>query len=215
MKVSDRGMRFVQKWSYACANHLASVLNENHRRRAVYYYGFYIIIGMAVKGIVLVSTASLLGVLLPALLIVITFGSLRMLAGGYHMDTYGRCLVVSLALFLAGASMAQYTHRYWEIGWVAALVGITFLLGLYLLIKYAPKDTPNKPITDPVAIKRYKTFSVIYLCGWLVLMAVLTVLGQTLQVLAMCAAVIMELFTITPVGHRFFDGVRNVFDIQK
>lgn len=202
-------MRFVQKWSYACAKRLAAATKENHQKRAVYYYGFYIIIGAAVKGFILISAASLLGILAPTLLIALAFASLRAFAGGYHMDTYGKCLFVSMGLFIGAASIAQYTYPYWSPAYMAVLIGLTFILGLYALVRYAPKDTPNKPITDPQEIKRYKKLSIAYLFVWLALTIGLTVFGLKRYMLSLCFGVLLELFTVTPAGHRFFGAVKN------
>lgn len=202
-------MRFVQKWSYGSANHLASILNENHQKRACYYYGFQIIYGELLKGIILMFVAFLLGIFVPTLLICLTFASLRMVAGGYHMDTYGKCLFVSMVLFIGAGLIAGYTYYYWSTMYIFLFVVITFILGCILVIKYAPKDTPNKPITDSQEIKRYKRLSLVYLGVWVVIVVLLTVYSFNMIVLSLCLAVLLEMFTVTPVGERFFEFVRQ------
>jgi accessory gene regulator B len=159
-------MRFIQKWSYGCAKKLALILNENHQKKSVYYYGFQIVIGAIVKGIMLVGISLVLGVLLPTLIITVTFASLRMLAGGYHMDTYGKCIFVSLGLFIVSSLVANYTYANWQGVHIILLILVTFILGLYVLIRYAPKDTPNKPITSPDEIRKFKRLSIMYLFVW-------------------------------------------------
>jgi len=201
-------MRFVLKWSYGCAKKLAAVLNENHNRKAVYYYGFYIVFASLVKGTILISVALLLGILIPALLIVAVFGSLRMLAGGFHFDTLGRCLYISLGLFLTAALISQYTYQYWNTLSVTIFFILVFATSLYVLIKYAPKDTPTKPITDPVEIMKFKKLSIIYLCIWLVACIILTVLNLNLYVIAMSFGVLLEIFSVSPVGHAFFNKIK-------
>ena len=205
-------MRFVSKWSYTCAKHLTSALNENHQKRAVYYLGFFIVIGAIVKGVTMLSAAFLLGIIIPTLLIVFVFGSLRMIAGGYHMDTYGKCLFVSLGLFILFALIAQYTFMYWNTACIAVLITFTFAVGLYVLIRYAPKDTPNKPITEPQEIRKFKRLSIVYLSVWLIIVAVLTVYKLNLFALALCFGVLLELFTISPTGHKFFDIIKEKLD---
>lgn len=202
-------MRFVNKWSYACAHQLAGAMNENHQKRSVYYFGLQIVIGSLVKGVILISVALLLGVLIPTLLIAFTFATLRMAAGGYHMDTYGKCLFVSLGLFITAALIAQYTYSYWNFMWLAVLLVPAFILGFYVIIRYAPKDTPNKPITDPRDIRKFKKLSIIYLSVCLAVIAVLTVLGLNMYVLSLCFGVLLELFTVTPAGHKFFDMIKH------
>ncbi len=202
-------MRFVQKWSYSCARHVADVLKENHNKRAVYYYGFYIIIGSLVKGTILISLSLLLGVLIPALLTVLVLGSLRMFAGGFHFDTYGKCLLVSLIFVLSTALISQYTYSYWNMVSIAVFLLLIFAFSLFMLIKYAPKDTPTKPITEPAAIRKYKRLSIAYLGILLILCCVLTLFNLKLYALSIGFGILLEIFTITPAGHSFFSTIKN------
>lgn len=202
-------MRFVQKWSYSCAKHVADVLNENHNKRAVYYYGFYIVIGSFVKGIILLTLSLLLGILIPALLIVMVLGSLRMLAGGYHFDTYGKCLFVSMTFNLTAALIARYTYSSWSTALIVLFILLVFTFSLYMLIKYAPRDTPTKPITDPAAIMKYKKLSIAYLGVLLILCCVLVYLNLKMHIIAISFGVLLEIFSITPAGHSFFNTIKN------
>jgi len=202
-------MRFVQKWSYSCARHVAAVLNENHNKRAVYYYGFYIIFGSLVKGTILISLSLLLGVVVPALLTVLVLGSLRMFAGGFHFDTYGKCLFVTLVLVISAALISKYTYSYWSITAIAIFLILIFVVSLFMLIKYAPKDTPTKPITEPEAIKKYKRLSIAYLSILLVISVVLAIFNLKMYVIAIGFGILLEIFTITPAGHSFFTSIKN------
>jgi accessory gene regulator B len=198
-------MRFVGRWSYSCAKHLAIALNENHQKRAIYYYGFFVVIGAFVKAFFMMTVAAILGAVIPTALIIFVFGSLRMLAGGYHMDTYGKCLLVSMTMFVAAGLVSQYTFIYWEATYLAVLVAVVFAAGLYVLVRYAPKDTLNKPITKLEDVKKFKLLSIVYLVLWLIATSILTVYGQKMYVLAFSFGMLLELFAITPLGHRFFD----------
>ena len=74
-------------------------------------------------------------------------------------------------------------------------------------MKYAPKDSPNRLITDLEERRRFKKLSIIYMFIWLVLVIVLTMYGMKVYILALCFSVLLELFGITPIGHRFFEGI--------
>lgn len=207
-------MKFIQRCSYGCANHLATVMNENHNKRSIYYYGFFIIFGALVKGIIMFSIAAILGILVPTLLIMFTFGSLRMIAGGYHMETFAKCLFVSMTLFIIAALTAKYTYQNWTLSHIISLITLTFIIGLYILIKYAPKDTPNKPITDPIQIKKFKKLSLIYLFIWLMTNILLAIYNLNMYVIALSFGVLLELFAISPKGHIFFDIIKNRLDYK-
>jgi accessory gene regulator B len=172
------------------------------------------VIGAIVKGIMLVGISLVLGVLLPTLIITVTFASLRMLAGGYHMDTYGKCIFVSLGLFIVSSLVANYTYANWQGVHIILLILVTFILGLYVLIRYAPKDTPNKPITSPDEIRKFKRLSIMYLFVWGAVVSGLAFLALYLYVLSLCFGILLELFAISPTGHKFFDAVKKGMSIK-
>ncbi len=202
-------LRFINKWSYSCAKGLSSVLEESHQKKAEYYFGFQVAIGSIVKTGLLIAVSTVFGVLLPTLIVSITFALLRKVAGGYHMDTYGKCLLVSIGFFVAAALIAKHTYAYWSITWLIILITIIFIIALHILIKYAPKDTPNRLITDSQEKLRFKKLSVLYICVWLIVVTILTVLGLKMYTLLLCFSVLQELFAITPTGHKFFDIIKN------
>lgn len=208
-------MRFVNKISYSCAGRLAAAMNENHQKRSVYYFSLQIIFGTIVKNIILLALAWLLGVLLPAIVVAAAFASIRILAGGYHMDTYGKCLFVSMAMFMLAALTAQYTYQYWNTLSLAVLIAITLVYGLYTLIRYAPKDTPHKPITDPREIKRLKTLSIAWLVVLVIVSSLLAFFEINRFVLSVCFGSILELFAVTPLGNNFFDWVKGGITVKK
>lgn len=202
-------MKFVNKWSYACACHLASATNENHQKRTVYYYGFFILLSATIKMIALLSVAWIFGALLPAVVVIAVFGSLRSFAGGYHMDTYGKCVLVSMFMFLSSALLARYTWIYWSNTTILLLICITFITGLVMIIKYAPKDTPNKPIIGSKNIRKYKTFSLVYFLLLTIIASLSSYKGNNMVTLCICFAALIEVFTITPSGEKFFDIIKN------
>ncbi len=201
-------MRFINKWSYSCAKGLADALNEDHQSRRAYNFGFQVIIGESVKTLVVFIVALVLGVFLPALVVTLSFVTLRIIAGGYHMDSQGKCLITTLALIIPAAWITKLTCNHWSAWHLALLILVTFIAGLYSLIRYAPRDNPNKPITDPDEIRKFKTMSLIYLTVWLVVMAVLTVWDLKLFVVASGFGILLELFMITQMGHNFFDFIK-------
>lgn len=201
-------MRFINKWSYACAKGLAKVLNENHQRRRAYNFGFQIIIGELMKAVIILLVSLVLGVFLPTIMVASAFICLRMIAGGYHMDTQGKCLLATLVLFITAALIAKYTYHDWNTLQLVILIVLTFSLGLYAIIRYAPRDNPNKPITDLNEIQKFKKLSLIYLFVWLVAVVLLTVLRWNLFVISLGFGVLLEAFVITPTGHKFFDLIK-------
>lgn len=207
-------MRFIRVWSYSCANYLMRQLNESHEKRGVYYYGFQIIIGVIIKGVFLIAISRLLGALIPTLLALAAFATFRMTAGGYHMDTYGKCIITSLSMYILAGLAVQYTNRFWSTEAVIALIAASFVPALYVAVKWAPGDTPNKPITKPGKIRRLKILSIIYVIGWLILVSVMMYYRLNAFVMALCFGLILEAFTVSPAGYGFFDRISGKVEVQ-
>lgn len=208
-------MRFIQSWSYACANYLACQLKENHEKRRVYYFGFQVLIGAIVKGTLLIFMAFILRSLIPALIITLVFGSLRMIAGGYHMNTYGKCIFVSLGLLVTAAVIAQHTYAYWPVEYLAVISLLASVLGFYVILKWAPSDTPNRPINKSGEKRKFKALSMVYLLVWMVLVSLLIYFKAgnfKMHVLSACFGLLIELFTVSPFGYNFFERLSGKMD---
>lgn len=205
-------MRFIQVWSYSCANHLALQLKENHEKRRVYYFGLQALIGELVKTVFLVIISLILGTFLPTLLISVFFASLRTLAGGYHMDTYGKCMISTLSIFILAGIFAQHTYLYWETTGLLIFTIAVFASGIFILKKWAPADTPNKPITEPEEIRKFKRLSISYILVWFPLMLVLLYFKLNICVLSGCMGILLSASIVTPLGYRLFQGLSRSLD---
>ncbi|MCX7922445.1 MAG: accessory gene regulator B family protein [Clostridia bacterium] len=205
-------MRFIHTWSYSCANYLMQQLNETHEKRRVYYYGFQIVIGALVKGVLLVTASLILQTLIPTLVGVVIFAILRSSAGGYHMDTYGKCIFTSLGLFLILGALTQYTYKFWDISYVITLIMLSVLIGVLISLKWAPADTPNKPITKIEEIRKFRKLSIATVILWGIAAMVLIYFKYNMYAIAGCLGLLLELFTITPAGNSFFDKISGKVD---
>jgi accessory gene regulator B len=205
-------MRFIRTWSFACANYLTKQLNENHEKRGIYYYGFQIVIGSVVKGIILILISFLVGALIPTLLLTAAFVSLRVLAGGYHMDSYGKCAITSIGLFVLFGTIVQYTYDMWPSPVIIGFLAAVAIYAFYSAYKWAPKDTPNKPITKPEQIKKLRILTFTHLAVWIPLTCVLIHFQLKMVALSLIFGILISIFIITPTGHRFFDMIKGKMD---
>lgn len=204
-------MKFISKWSYACAKGLAEVLNEDHSKRFEYYFACQLIIGEIVKTTILFTISFILGIFLPTLLISISFVSLRMIAGGYHMDTQGKCLLVTLGLFIPSALILKYTYQNMNSLGINVFVSIICITGTYILGRYAPKDTPNKPITDSIKKRKLKLSSFVILFLWILISYILSILEFRLAAICLSSGVLLELFVVSQIGHKIFGLLDNSY----
>lgn len=208
-------MRFIQKWSYGGANYLAAQLNENHEKRSVYYFGLQVVIGELVKTVLLILISWVLGLLTPVLICAAVFAIVRTAAGGYHMNTHGKCFATSIAMFLSSGLIVKYTSSLWSVIGIFVFILLVFIFAMIVFIKWAPADTPNKPITKPEEIRKYKTGSIIYGVIWLAATSLLAWKGFHVYSLAMVFGLLMETLTVAPAGYRFFDRMSGKVSRKK
>lgn len=202
-------MRFIKRLSYNAADSLTRQINENHEKRRLYYYGFQVVFGGITKLILLALLALVTGTVKPTVFIVLMFAGIRVFAGGYHMDTYGKCIVVSLILFSMSAVISQYTYNYWNIEALIVFVLFSFAITLYSLYKWAPAENPNRPITNPEEIRKFRVLSMVYIVIWAIIVSMLIYFKLKLYVLASCFPVLLESWAISPLGYRFFNFLDN------
>lgn len=200
-------LKFIDMASYKLAHSLTVELNHTHEKKRVYYYGFQVIIGGLVKGILLVLLTLLLGIFHSTFSVLFFFAVLRIFAGGYHMDNYTRCMITSFGIFIILGFMVEYTYIYWSPAMLMVLSILAFTAALITAIKWAPADTPYKPITNPKKIKNLKILSIIVVFLWLAADIVLMIYKLNFYILSGCSGVLMAAFIISPAGYRFFDFI--------
>lgn len=174
-------------------------------------YSLKAIYGEIVKMILILIFASFLHILLPTLIISIVFSTLRLLAGGVHMGTFFTCLGMGTVVFIGGGLLV---HNIIDISFINQnilyLILIEGVLNLYLINKYAPRDTPNKPITDKKEIKMFNTLSFVFVSMINNVLIFLSIYHQyNIIVLSIIYGLLLEVFTITPIGVKTFNYIEN------
>jgi accessory gene regulator B len=211
-------INIIYKLSYNFAYLLSRELKTDHEQRRVYYYGFKIIIGGSFKLILVCLISLLVGSFIPTIIVAITFASIRKFAGGFHMDTFNKCTIISLLLFITFGSTAQYTFDLWPTACILAIILIAYSFAFFAVLKWVPDDNPNRPITEPDEIKKFKKQTILVLTFYaaiLTLVLLLKCINFKLYILSICFGVSLEMFTVTPSGHKFFDAIKHAFQKTK
>jgi accessory gene regulator B len=209
-------MDFIQKWSNICANYLSTKVPNTkfpsvEDQIEVYKYGVQVILGALVKGIILLILALLLEILVPVIFITITFSSLRIIAGGYHFQSYNKCAFISYVIFIGSALLVKHTYQYWTDTNIYGLLIFSVLAGLYVLIKYAPRDTINKPIVKISDVKRLKKWTLIYLLIWSMNIIICFIFNFKLIVISSCFGLLLELFSVSDFGYKkIYTKINNI-----
>jgi accessory gene regulator B len=139
--------KFIKILSYNSARFLQLKLNESHKQKYLYYYGFQILYGAINKGLLLLLVGLLFHILPKILVVALSFMSLRLFIGGLHFDSYTKCAWVSLlTLVLTSLISANTTYN-------PIINFLVFSTLLVIAIKYAPVEHKNRILTDREKIK--------------------------------------------------------------
>ncbi len=190
-------MKIIQKMSYGSADFLATQLEHGHLKRNEYYFGFQVVYQAVLKVLVLTILAIILGTLKPTLFIVLSFTSLRFFAGGVHMDTYAKCLLITLAAFIPASLICKYLMT----GQMVSIIIIlcTAIIVVLIIGLWAPKDSPVNQIADK-AKKTLKKASMLIMIVWSVLAVILSLADMTEIATPICCGLLIEASTILPAG---------------
>lgn len=190
------------------------VLKSKDQIKDIFEYAFKSLYGEGAKTIIIFTIAYLMNMLLPVALITLTFATLRTVAGGVHMDSFTKCLISSMLLILIpGYFVSQLSLSYTAVNYI---IFITSIYSVIIAYKYAPRDTITKIINDPVEIKKLKIKTMIYLSFMISGLNTLNIISRyegyntQLVVVSICTGMILEMFTITPVGVRIFHYIRDL-----
>jgi|GEM_PF-357329 len=170
---------------------------------SVYSLAFMFPVGAVFKGLLLVLLSLILGVFSPAIVVVLTFMSLRPMAGGYHFKTYNKCTVISLIQFITTSLIVKYTLQYWPFLGIWYLFIFCVVMTLYIVYRYIPRDTPNKPIAEQLERHKFKRWSLYYLSIWAVLMTIFLLFNIKIIVISSCFGLLLELLSISNIGYNY------------
>lgn len=108
----------------------------------VYYYGLQLIVSTIIKGMGLMIMALLFDKAIEALIFIAAFGILRINAGGFHLDTYFKCFIVTSASMM----LCIWLGSVIPLSLVSYIIISTLAITALIIIRYAPVDNPNRPL---------------------------------------------------------------------
>lgn len=150
---------------------LATALaRESGQRVEVIEYGLKVGIYNLLGFLAVIAVGIILGKLPTVMAAYFASGSLRMVSGGTHTATPVRCITLTSVLFgmlgLAGYYAGPFCAGLpLHIGSAVALLWV-----LFVILRFAPRDVPNKPIKERQG-KKLKKWAVAVWLTWALLLA--------------------------------------------
>lgn len=205
-------MKIIQKISFDSADYLATKLQQNHEKRADYYFGFQVIYQSIIKIVLLALLAIILGTQKPTIFIVLSFTTIRFFAGGAHMDTYAKCLLITLAAFLPASIVCKHFTLNQNTCFI--FLSCVLLVAITVILKWAPKESPMNKIDSGKAKKTLKSVSALLLIFWFVTALLLNLFGMTESSMSISFGLLIEISTIPPAGSAVYNKIDKILKYE-
>lgn len=200
------------------AEKLSAVLGYSDEQCKVIAYG----LGAAIQMLELFLISIIFGIFfncaIECIIVFLGVGLLRRTTGGGHCMTYMACILTSSLSIILMALFARYLIPGYLPKWMYMLFG--FLPGFACIFATAYKRVPqasrNKPISNPVKIKRLRRQCFATLCIYMVIAVLLLVFdwGNGRNISSFCALILVlywQCFTLTSWSGRLAGAMDRLF----
>mgnify|MGYP001077760613 CR=1 FL=1 len=194
------------------SNNIAAKIVETRKidgfHKEVVAYGAYILLDTLLAISFVMIFGALFGVFFQALIFSFSSALLRKTSGGAHATTSLRCAIIGAVFAVVFSLIIESLRPFINLPVVVIYLTVTFVISYYIMMKLAPKDSPNKRIVKEHKIKELKFKSIRTLCIYLIICLVLLLFyyynknPNLLSYIALiCTGYLWQSFTLTSLGH--------------
>lgn len=194
----------IEEISRIIAFKISSRISLKSEEREIVEYGLKVFLSEVFSLSILFIVLFVTGLIKTGMSILIAAGVLRKFSGGAHCSSPMRCTILGVMTVPLFAFSVEKLLILGENKLLAAAVCL-FVLNLFTCLKYAPADSPQKPINE-VSKKRLKrgalllisiTSSVFLIAGYFSFYIDISFIS------AVSVGFFYQSITLTPVGYRF------------
>jgi len=200
-------MFLIEKLSNNLALRLSAGLKLNKDQEEIIAYGAFNLIQTLWCIFLVLLLGAIFSVTIKAFIISFIISILRKYSGGAHASSPNRCALIGAFISVGLALLIKYSNNYISFQAVIVIGIITFILAYYTIYKYAPVDSPAKPIVKETIKKKMKkkSFFIINLLITIVIVFLISYLifgVRFLVPIMLCiyAGIIWQILTLTPHG---------------
>ncbi|RKD23681.1 accessory gene regulator B [Caminicella sporogenes DSM 14501] len=183
-------------------------LEIDKKQDAILRYSLRLLISSILAYAFALLPALFFGTFKHVLITMLTFSTLRVFSGGAHCSCMLNCAITGSIL----ANILGLLNKYiiLDKNNMLNLIIFTFFFSLWSIGKFAPADTPGKPITTKTKRQKLKKMSLIILCIWCFLCLIWFIHFDKpiIFIYASTFGILWQSFTLTNTGYKFY----NVFD---
>ena len=205
----------MEKWVRRLTSKIAASLGYDAEKEAVIAYGLLAIVQVAVTVLLALILGFLVGAPAEAMIVCFSVSILRKYSGGAHAYDADFCTVMSILYCGLAAWVSKLLSPFYYPFAMAAAAALVYGLAFYIVHRYAPVDSPNKPITNPVKIRRMRKGSKIVLSIYAALQLVFLLLAARYPDcrsfgISLLLGVGWQALTLTPLGAILLDKLNDL-----
>lgn len=175
----------------------SKVKDIDEEKEMVIDYGIRLIFGELPKIILLFIIGFILGIGWYTLILFVLLSMYRTFTGGFHLKTHLGCMISTSILYLSPIALAKISNFQFEyIKYI--LIGITLIMSIVFIKKYAPADTENIPILSKKERKSKKIKAYVYV---VVLLMLSLLIKDNVFSYMLIYGIFLQNITITPFAY--------------
>jgi accessory gene regulator B len=149
-------MFLFEKFSNSLAGRISSALNLDKDQEEVLAYGAFAVIHTVWSTFLVLIFGIVFDILLQAAIILCTAAILKKYSGGAHSTSPNRCAVMGVIIFGSLAMAVDKLDIYFSMIAVFVYAVLSFIFAYYIIYRYCPVDSPNKPIKKEETRRRLR-----------------------------------------------------------
>lgn len=140
--------------------------------RAIYKYGTEVTISTLIGILIILSVGFAIRNILDSVIFLLCFITVRVYSGGYHADTYVRCNLIFVSVFISTILLKHIIPN--QFGFEINI--ILLICAFIIIVVFSPIENKHKPF-NKIETRRYRKISIIMSLGWIAVVITLLFFG--------------------------------------
>jgi accessory gene regulator B len=214
LKECGSKMNRIDKISKSFAHVVSSNLSLGHDQEEILAYGAFALIQTILSILTIAVCGLVLGVFAESMIISFAAAILRKFSGGVHATKPLNCAVIGMIIFCVLGLLVKHVFISIEFIYVIGLMALEFAFVFYVMIKYSPVGSVNKPLKNLEKRKRLKHQSLMFTISMLVINIILTYVyvhtnNINFLTVAICIStgILWQSLTLVSLGHIIIESL--------
>lgn len=167
------------------------------------YYGVITLLINIIKSTFIFCIALFLGMIKEVLIIAVIIASLRLTSSGLHAKSNLMCTVITLVAYIGSSILSRNLSINYQIAFIICIV-LTFIL-----FRYSPADTENRPILGKEQRRKLKIQTLIIA---LIILIINFIVSNNLILNLTMYAMIVQTIAILPITYKILKRSCNNYE---